>query len=85
MTYPLRRSTLTLTACLILLSGVLQAAPATLTQSVTYDGETITMRLTKQDLCDDDMSGIGPGIRKKWIKILIFLIFILKNSSKDTF
>lgn len=33
-----------------LVTGFLHAAPATLTQSVTYQGQTVTMRLTLLDL-----------------------------------
>ena len=48
MKYQLRLSTLIITA--ILLSAALYAAPATLTQPVMYNSETITLRLTKQNL-----------------------------------
>ena len=36
--------------CLLFSAGTLHAAPAALTQSVTYNGETITLHLTRQNL-----------------------------------
>lgn len=46
----IRILTRAMVAALTLLSGAALAAPTTLTQSVTYNGETITMQLTRENL-----------------------------------